>query len=46
MKVQVDTKDTTVYISANDIAQDLETIDKWIKALKIAREWMRKELGR
>jgi hypothetical protein len=45
MKVEMNTKDRTVYVVANDIAQDLETIDKWLKALRVAREWLRKELS-
>jgi ribosome-binding factor A len=45
MRVQMDTKDRTIYVSANDIAHDLETVDKWLKAMKVAREWLRKELA-
>lgn len=44
MKVEMNTKDRTIYIMANDIAQDLATVDKWLKAMKVAREWLRKEL--
>lgn len=44
MKVEINTKDRSVYVAANDMAHDLETIDKWLKALKVAREWLRKEL--
>jgi hypothetical protein len=43
MKVQIDTFDRSVHISANDSTKDLETMDKWIKAIKVAREWLRKE---
>jgi len=46
MKVEINTKDKTVYVIANDIAQDLATIDKWMKAMKVAREWLRKELDK
>lgn len=46
MKVEMNTKDRTVYVMANDIAQDLATIDAWLKALKVARGWMRKELSK
>jgi len=44
MNVEMRTKDRQVYVQANDIAANLETIDLWIKTLKVAREWMRKEL--
>lgn len=45
MKVEINTKDRTVYVVANEIALDLETMDKWLKALRVAREWLRKELA-
>lgn len=45
MKVEISTKDRSVYMAGNDMALDLETIDKWIKALRVAREWLRKELS-
>lgn len=44
MKVEISTKDKSVFVSSNDMATSLETIDKWIKALTVAREWLRKEL--
>lgn len=44
MKVEMNTKDRTVYVVANDIAQELATIDAWLKALKVARGWLSKEL--
>lgn len=44
MKVEINTKDKSVWVFANDIASNLETIDKWIAALRIARNWLRKEL--
>lgn len=44
MKVEINTKDKMVWVSANDTAHSLETIDKWLKALRVAREWLRKEL--
>lgn len=46
MKVEINTKDRTIYVVANDIAQDLETVDKWIKALRVARGWLRKETNK
>lgn len=44
MKVQIDTKDQTVYVQSNHIAKDLEAIDGWIKVLRIARKWLAEEL--
>lgn len=44
MKVEINTKERTVYIVAHDIASSLETIDKWLKAIRIARRWLRREL--
>lgn len=44
MKVEISTKDRSVYVVANDIAKDLETLDKWLKALRAARRWLVKEL--
>ncbi len=44
MKVWIDTTAKTVGVSAQDLASDLATIDQWIKALRVAREWLRKEL--
>ena len=44
MKVELNTKDKTVYVNANDVAEDIDTIDQWVKALQIARAWLRKEL--
>jgi len=46
VKVQIDTKDRTVYVCANHIAQDVKPIDDWIKALRIARKWLAEELKR
>jgi hypothetical protein len=44
MKVEMNTKDRTVYVTANDIAHNLKVIDEWIKALNVARRWLRDEL--
>ena len=45
MKVEINTKERTVFVAANDIAKDTATIDKWIEALKVSRTWLRKELN-
>lgn len=45
MKVQIDTKERSVYISANDITKSLEELDQWIAALRHARRWLKKERG-
>jgi hypothetical protein len=44
MKVELNTKEKSVCITANEIGRDLATLDCWIKSLKVAREWLRKEL--
>jgi hypothetical protein len=44
MKVELNTKDKTVYVDANDIAQELAKIDEWIKVLQVARAWLKKAL--
>jgi hypothetical protein len=43
VKVEIDTKDKSVYIQANEITRSIVTIDKWIKTLRMAREWLRKD---
>lgn len=44
MKVEINTYEKKVIVVANNQATTVVTIDKWIKALKVAREWLRKEL--
>ncbi len=44
MKVEINTKERSVYVVANDITKELEIIDKWIEALRVARRWLRKEI--
>lgn len=44
MKVEINTLNRSVYVQANEIAKDLETIDRWIASLRLARRWLRKEI--
>lgn len=44
MKVEINTKDKSVWVSANDIATDLAVLDRWVAALRIARRWLKREL--
>ncbi len=44
MKVWIDTKCKEVGVNANELTDNLAEIDQWIKALRVAREWLRKEL--
>ena len=44
MRVEIDTSCKKVTVTANESAITLATVDKWIKALRVAREWLRKEL--
>jgi hypothetical protein len=46
MKVEINTKDLSVYVQGNDITSDPLVIDQWITALRVAREWLRQELER
>ena len=43
MKVEINTYDKTVYVQANEIAKNVADIDRWIKALQIARVWLAKQ---
>lgn len=44
MKMEINTADKSVTIAAHESAHSIATIDKWIKALRVGREWLRKEL--
>lgn len=43
MKVEIDTKEKSVYLTANDRAMNLQTLDKWIEALRTARRWLKRQ---
>jgi hypothetical protein len=44
MKVEINTKESTIYLSANETANTVEIIDKWIETLHVVRRWLKKEL--
>jgi hypothetical protein len=44
MKIDTNTQDKTIYIFASETTGDIATVDQWIKALRVARKWLRKEL--
>jgi hypothetical protein len=45
VKVEIDTYNRKVTMTANDSATSPATVDKWIKALRVARDWLRKEIA-
>ncbi len=46
MKVEINTKDRTVYVQANDMAGNLDQIDRWISAIRTGRAWLKRELDK
>ena len=44
MRVEIQTINKRVTIISGNEATDIKTIDGWIRALRVAREWLRKEL--
>jgi hypothetical protein len=44
MKVIIRTRDKAVSVIADESATTVGAVDEWIKALRVAREWLRKEL--
>jgi hypothetical protein len=46
VKVEINTKEKSVYVSANDVVKELNTVDQWIKAMQVSRAWLKKELAR
>lgn len=43
MKVEIDTKERAVFVSAHQVTKDPAVIENWIKALRVAQKWLREQ---
>lgn len=41
MKVEINTEDKSVYVSATDYVKRVEELDEMIKLLRVARRWLK-----
>jgi len=49
MKVEINTRmngqQPGVYLHGNDVANDLETINQWLRTILAARRWLKREMN-